>query len=129
MASWDEAGPVHWEFNKRLLEKVSESNFNALEKDFDDLLDGFDLSGKSVVQVCCNNAKDLISIKKKGAGRCIGIDGSQAFVDQARLLVNASGCSDVEIVYSSNIYELPDEYNVRFDFAVNTIGVLNWMPT
>ncbi|WP_444898505.1 class I SAM-dependent methyltransferase [Microbulbifer sp. VAAC004] len=127
LASWDEAGPVHWEFSKRLLEKVSESNFNALEQDFDGMLDGFDLSGKSVVQICCNNAKDLISIKKKGAGLCVGIDGSQAFVDQARLLVNASRCSDVEIV-CSNIYELPDEYIGRFDFAVITIGVLNWMP-
>ncbi|WP_444901807.1 class I SAM-dependent methyltransferase [Microbulbifer sp. SSSA007] len=127
LASWDEAGSIHWEVNKQLLEQVSDSKFNALEKDFDTLVSGYDICGKSVVQICCNNAKDLISIKKKGAGRCVGIDGSQAFVDQAKLLAKAAGYPGMEIV-CSNIYELPEKHIGQFDFAVITIGVLNWMP-
>ena len=29
---------------------------------------------------------------------------------------------------ASNIYELPDRYQGKFDIALITIGVLSWMP-
>ncbi|MFA0813849.1 class I SAM-dependent methyltransferase [Microbulbifer epialgicus] len=127
LASWDEAGPVHREINKDLFEQVCSPEFNTLESDFDRLVSNFDLIGKSVIQICCNNAKDLISIKKKGAGRCVGIDGSQEFIEQAIALAKAAGYPEIEFT-CCNVYRLPDCYSESFDFVVITVGVLNWMP-
>ncbi|WP_323844604.1 class I SAM-dependent methyltransferase [Microbulbifer magnicolonia] len=127
IASWEEAAPIHRQINRDLLEKVAAPDFNALEADFDALVSGFDLHGKSVVQVCCNNGKDLLSIRKKGAGRCLGIDGSYLFIEQARELARAASCPEMEFA-CHNIYQLPEYYRTSFDFAVITVGVLNWMP-
>ena len=83
--------------------------------------------GKSVVQVCCNNGIDLLSVKNKGAGRCLGIDGSLPFINQAIGLAQAAGRSDIEF-YHSDIYDLPDTFQNSFDIAIITVGVLGWMP-
>lgn len=127
IACWDEAAPIHKKINNRLIERAASPDFNTLERDFDALVGSFDLQGKSVVQVCCNNGKDLISIKNKGAGRCLGIDGSRLFAEQARELASAGGHSDIEFA-NHDIYQLPEAYQSSFDFAVITVGVLNWMP-
>ena len=127
LKSWDQAAEVHERRNPELINRVSENTYNGLEPDFNRLMDSQDITGKSVVQVCCNNGKDLISIKNKGAGYCLGIDGSSKFVEQARALANASPLSDLQFEHH-NIYALPDSYNNTFDFAVVTVGVLAWMP-
>ncbi|MFC6631976.1 class I SAM-dependent methyltransferase [Microbulbifer taiwanensis] len=127
IASWDEAAPIHRQINSDLVAKVASPAFNALEPDFDTLVSEFDLQGKSVVQVCCNNGKDLLSIGKKGAGRCLGIDGSRLFIEQARELASAAGHPQMEFA-CCDIYQLPERYRGSFDFAVITVGVLNWMP-
>ena len=127
LEAWDEAAPIHASINAALHEKVVEPNFNNLNRDFDSLVNRFEVSNKSVVQVCCNNGIDLLSVKKKGAGRCLGIDGSKAFVDQAIGLAEAAGHDDIEF-FHSDIYDLPDVYQGSFDIAMITVGVLGWMP-
>lgn len=127
LKSWDQAAEVHARRNPELINRISEKAYNGLEPDFDRFMDSQNITGKSVVQVCCNNGKDLISIKNKGAGYCLGIDGSGKFVEQARALANASPHTDLQFDHH-NIYALPDSYNNAFDFAVVTVGVLAWMP-
>lgn len=125
--SWDEAAPIHASINASLAVDVADRNFNNLNPDFDALVDACGVSNKSVVQVCCNNGIDLLSIKSKGAGRCLGIDGSKAFIDQAVTLAKAAGQSDMEFCHS-DIYELPNKFQSAFDIAITTVGVLGWMP-
>lgn len=127
LESWDQAAEIHQRRNPDLIRKVSQSNYNGLEPDFNRLVESQDIAGKSVVQICCNNGKDLISIKNKGAGYCLGIDGSERFIQQAQSLASASKHSDIEFKHH-NIYALPDDYNAAFDYGVITVGVLNWMP-
>ncbi|GAB2510960.1 class I SAM-dependent methyltransferase [Microbulbifer agarilyticus] len=127
LKSWNEAAAIHHQRNPDLVERVAEPGFNALEADFNRLVDAQELTGASVVQVCCNNGKDLLSIKNKGAGYCLGIDGSSKFIEQANSLVKSSDFSDVAFE-THNVYEIPQHHYGRFDFAVITIGVLNWMP-
>ncbi|OMH25735.1 bifunctional 2-polyprenyl-6-hydroxyphenol methylase/3-demethylubiquinol 3-O-methyltransferase UbiG [Motiliproteus sp. MSK22-1] len=127
ISSWDEVAPRHASTNATLFVDVADNRFNNLNPDFDALIDGYGVLHKSVVQVCCNNGVDLISIKNKGAGRCLGIDGSRAFVDQAIQLAQSSGHSGLEFCHS-DIYRLPDLYRNSFDIAMITVGVFNWMP-
>lgn len=79
-----------------------------------------------MAQLCCNNARELLSIRNMGAGRCVGFDFSRAFLDQGRELAVAAG-QDLEFL-QTEITAIPPEHNGQFDLAVVTIGVLGWMP-
>jgi len=127
IASWDEVAPIHASIKVSLAVDVTDRNFNNLNPDFDSLVNAYKVSNKSVVQVCCNNGIDLLSIRNKGANRCLGIDGSKAFIDQAINLAKTAGQSDMEF-YHSDIYKLPDKFQNSFDVAIITVGVLGWMP-
>ncbi len=127
LEAWDEAAPIHASINTSLKNDVANPAYNNLNPDFDAVVTGADVKNKSVVQICCNNGIDLLSVKKKGAGRCLGIDGSKPFIDQAVDLVNAAGHPDIEF-YHTDIYDLPDTFNNTFDVALVTVGVLGWMP-
>lgn len=127
IASWDEAAPIHESINSSLAGKVTVPDFNNLNPDFDTLVEAYGVRDKSVVQICCNNGIDLLSVRNKGAGRCLGIDGSKAFIDQATILAETAGHPDIEFC-CSDIYELPDKYRYTFEVAMTTVGVLGWMP-
>ncbi|WP_299597441.1 bifunctional 2-polyprenyl-6-hydroxyphenol methylase/3-demethylubiquinol 3-O-methyltransferase UbiG [uncultured Microbulbifer sp.] len=127
LESWNQVAEIHQRRNPELLKKASASDFNALEVEFNRLVDAQNLDSASVVQVCCNNGKDLLSIKNKGAGYCLGIDGSDKFIEQARALSQHPHYTNVQFE-TYNIYEIPERHYERFDFAVVTVGVVNWMP-
>ncbi len=127
LASWDEAAPMHASINASLRGAVASQDFNNLNPDFNQLVDSYGVRGKSAVQICCNNGIDLLSLRKKGAARCVGIDGSAAFIEQANELARASGHSDIEF-HHSDVYDLMGQFEGRFDFAMTTVGVLSWMP-
>lgn len=127
LASWDEAAPYHAAVNPQLEQAVQQLDYNNLNDDFNALVDSYSPAGKSVVQICCNNGRDLLSVKNKGAGFCLGIDGAPSFIAQAEKLAALAGHHDVEYIHS-NIYELPEKWLHQFDVAMITVGVINWMP-
>ncbi len=79
-----------------------------------------------MVQIGCNNGRELLSVAALGAVPALGIDHSRAFLDQGEELAAAAGipcqflCGD--------IYALPGDTPSDFDIALVTIGVLGWMP-
>jgi len=127
LAAWDEAAPRHAAINASLAVNIANKNFNNLNPDFNALVDELGVVNKSIVQICCNNGIDLISIKNKGAGRCLGIDGSKAFIGQAMSLANSAGYPDMEFCHS-DIFDLSEKYQHSFDIAIITVGVFNWIP-
>ena len=127
LKSWNQAAEIHSKQNPDLFLQTANCNFNALEEDFNRLVDATPIANASVVQVCCNNGKDLLSIKNKGAGRCLGIDGASKFIAQAKSLSQHPHYADVQFE-THDVYEIPEHHHGQFDFAVITVGVLNWMP-
>ena len=127
IASWDEAAPIHGEINRHLDEAVRQPDFNNLNPEFQARLQAIGLAGRSCVQVCCNNGIDLISARNLGAGRCLGIDGSTAFIAQATGYGEAAGLGDIEFL-ASDVYDLDAGQAGEFDIAMVTVGVVNWMP-
>ncbi|MEQ8666774.1 MAG: class I SAM-dependent methyltransferase [Rhodospirillales bacterium] len=125
--AWNEAAPIHARHNQaRFIEQFRDPAFLELSSVERSRLDAIGLDGKDVAQVCCNNGRELISIKRLGAARCVGFDGSEAFVDQARELNEAAG-TDCEFV-CTDIYDIDPAFNDAFNIVVITIGVLSWMP-
>ncbi|HEY9549518.1 MAG TPA: class I SAM-dependent methyltransferase, partial [Kiloniellaceae bacterium] len=75
---------------------------------------------------CCNNARELLSVKNLGAASVTGFDFAAAFLDQARELAAAGGIEATFV--QGEITSIPDAYDGRFDLALVTIGVLGWIP-
>ncbi len=72
---WNEVASVHQDnYVNELLQRISDPDFTTFDPIEQKLFKKISLSGKAVAQICCNNARELISVKKAGAGRCVGFD-------------------------------------------------------
>jgi SAM-dependent methyltransferase len=126
--AWDEAAPVHGKINQaQLLENFTKPGYSTLDDHCLDRLMEIGFQGKSVAQLCCNNGRELLSLRNLGAGRCVGFDASEAFLEQARELAHASGHTDVEFV-ATDVYDIPTEKAGSYDIVMTTVGVAGWMP-
>ena len=126
-AAWDEVAPVHARQNQeRMLAAFRQPGYSCLEPVETELLRGIGIEGKDVAQLCCNNGREILSVKNLGAARCVGFDFSAPFLEQARALAASGGiaCDFVE----TEISKIPRDYDDAFDLVLITIGVLNWMP-
>lgn len=127
LASWEQAADVHAKARPELARKVAQPAFDNLTPSFIELLASHPVEGRSIVQLCCNNGLDLISLKKRGAGYCLGIDGSAAFIAQGSALADSAQLSHIDFE-QHNAYQLPQALRQQFDYVVVTVGVINWMP-
>lgn len=124
---WNETADVHaQDYVVQLLEQVKALDFNTFDDIEKRLFAHIGLEGKAVIQLGCNNGRELISVKKAGAGRCVGVDVSDKFIAQARQLADL-GEVEVDFVRSS-VYDLPPDLAGQFDLVYITIGVLGWLP-
>ena len=114
-AEWQE----HWA-------AVTHADFSCLDDTLTEVLSQVGIDGKDVVQLCCNNGRESLSLFALGARHVVGVDQSAAFLDQARELASRSPHAPQFI--ESDIHHLPPTLQERFDVALITIGVLNWMP-
>ena len=128
-AAWNEAAPIH---ARRTFEALRQGfatpGFSSLHRPEEvERLRALQLQGKNVIQLCCNNGRELLSIKNLfGAGSCLGVDISDEFVGQARAL-NEAAKLDVEFL-RANVFELPESVLGRFDLVYITVGAFGWMP-
>jgi ubiquinone/menaquinone biosynthesis C-methylase UbiE len=123
---WNEVASVHQEkYVNNLLKSIADENFTTFDFVEKKLFQQIQLSGKSVAQVNCNNARELISVKRAGASRCVGFDISDEFIKQGETLKQAAGV-DIELV-CTDIYELGNAFDKQFDLLYITIGVLGWL--
>lgn len=126
--AWDEAADRHRAHEQfaALLKGFATPGFSVLDETLTARLQALGLAGKAVAQLCCNNARELLSVKNLGAASVTGFDFSEAFLAQARELA-AAGNIEAEFV-RGEIEKVPADYDGQFDIAVVTIGVLGWMP-
>ena len=125
--AWDQAAPLHRAQNmERLTAAFREPGYSCLDEIETARLRALGVAGKDVAQLCCNNGRELLSVKNLGAAACVGFEGAEGFVAQARELAAAAG-ADCEFV-CTDVYEIPADYDGGFDLVTVTIGVLGWMP-
>ena len=124
---WNEAAPRHKARNlDRLLDDFRKPGHSCLDAVETARLMAIGVRGRDVAQLCCNNGRELVSVKNLGAARCVGFDNAEAFLAQARAIA-AAARAEVEFVHG-DIHEIPAAYDARFDIAYVTIGALCWMP-
>lgn len=124
---WNEAAPLHKARNhERLLAEFAVPGHSCLDEVETGYFRDLGVAGADVAHICCNNGKELISVKNLGAERCVGFDNAEAFLDMARELAAAAGV-DVAFVHG-DVHEIPHDYDGAFDIGYVTIGALCWMP-
>jgi SAM-dependent methyltransferase len=126
-AAWDEAAPIHEKLTlENLLRKFAEPTFSCLDDVHASELRRIGVQGKDVAQFNCNNGRELLSVKRLGARRCVGFDISAHFIAQARTIAEAAGI-DAEFV-ATDVYKIPDRHDGAFDIVFATAGALCFMP-
>ncbi len=75
-----------------------------------------DLAGRSVLDIGCNGGFYTVEMKRRGAGRVVGIDSDPHYLAQARLAAEVSGYPDIEFTQLS-VYDLA-ELGERFDLVI-----------
>ena len=125
--AWNEAAPVH-DDNRltQVLTVTRQSGYHYLSAAAAEILKQVGFEGKAVAHLCCNNGRELLSIRNSGAGHCVGFDIADNFVEQARQLARSSGI-DCEFV-RTDVYEIPHRYDGQFDIVYISVGTLGWMP-
>ena len=126
-AAWEASAALHatgpaWE---KLLSDAAKPAFSVLDEELTATLKALDINGKRAVQIGCNNARELLSLASLGAVPALGIDQSQGFLEQGKVLAKAAGLAPR--LQQADIYDLPQDIG-QYDLALITIGVLNWMP-
>jgi len=126
--AWNESAKFHrnlpsWQ---KLLDAISKPEFSCFDATITNLLETVGVAKKDITQIGCNNGRECISLMGMGAKSVVGVDQSTEFLDQARELGERS-VHETKFV-EADVYNLPPELTGRFDMAVITIGVLNWMP-
>jgi len=84
-----------------------------------------DVNGRSLLHLQCHFGLDTLSWARMGAV-VTGVDFSDEAIKLARSLSNELEISAKFIL--SNIYDLPDKLNEKFDIVFTSYGVLTWLP-
>ena len=102
---WNETAAVHAQaVFPDVKEKFVNPEFISLDEIEVSILSKLNIQNKDVVQLCCNNGQELISVKRLGAGRCVGFDISEGAIEQANELSRLPN-ADVEFILS-DIYKI-----------------------
>jgi len=127
--AWNEVASRHAAHNNaRLLAAFENPDHVTFEGDILETLLQVGVEGKSVIQLCCNNGAETLSLRNMGASRCIGVDAAEEFLVHGRQMIERAGAEDqVELVHR-DVYDLPRDLEASFDVVLTTIGVLSWMP-
>ncbi len=126
-AAWNAAMPYH----RKAMDEAWDRNFAdqayIYQKDPElGALKELGIAGLDVIHLCCNNGRELLSLKRLGAGRCVGIDISDEAIRDAkdRAVRFSIACEFVQ----SNVYDVPQCYYGSFDLVYFTIGAFCWLP-
>lgn len=127
LEAWQEVADLHREQNLAQLKvDFSRPGHSCLKEVDTTRLLALGVAGKDVAQICCNNGRELVSVKNLGAARCVGFDGAVGFIEQAREINDAAN-QDCEFA-CCDIHDIDPAFNEAFDIIQITIGVIGWMP-
>ncbi|MBI1182689.1 methyltransferase domain-containing protein [bacterium] len=85
-----------------------------------------DIENKKVLHLQCHFGQDTISLCRMGAREVVGIDLSDAAIEEA-IKLNAKTGEPARFV-CCNLYDLPKELHETFDMVFTSYGTIGWLP-
>ena len=83
------------------------------------------VSGKSILHLQCHFGQDTISLSRMGAA-VTGVDLSDKAIENARKIAHETS-SDAFFI-CSDIYDLPEHLDKKFDIVFTSYGTIGWLP-
>lgn len=84
-----------------------------------------DVKGKEILHLQCHFGQDSISLSRMGA-KLTGIDLSDKAIETAKNLAQKCG-TDTEFIVS-DVYDLPNVLDQKFDIVYSSYGTIGWLP-
>lgn len=84
-----------------------------------------DITGKTILHLQCHFGQDTISMSRMGA-KVTGVDLSDVAIEKAREFALRLE-TDTRFI-RSDIYDLPDVLDEKFDIVYTSYGVIGWLP-
>jgi SAM-dependent methyltransferase len=119
-AAWGSLSKVHYEHCKKALLEKKCSFSSIIEEELGDI------SGKTVIHLQCNTGMDTILLAQKGAV-VTGVDLSPDNIFYARKMSAELGIKNIDFI-ESDIMEIREKHDTRYDMVFTTEGVLCWLP-
>lgn len=121
-AAWNEKTDVHIksEFYNQDAFLSGKTSLNSIELD---LLG--DVRNKSILHLQCHFGQDTISLSRMGAV-ATGVDLSDNAIKKANVIATQLGTNTQFVC--SDIYELPNNLNEKFDIVFTSYGTIGWLP-
>jgi SAM-dependent methyltransferase len=118
--SWATIAQDHYERFKTVL---TENETTLMQTQIREL---GDISGASLIHLQCNTGADTVSLARLGA-RVTGVDLVPENVRYARMLAADFGIQDARFL-ESNVLEVMEIHQEKYDIVFTTEGVLCWLP-
>lgn len=121
---WEEASRFHPETEYYDVESFleGETTLSSLERE-----ELGDVTGKRMLHLQCHFGLDTLSWARAGA-EVTGIDISTEAIETARELAAEVGLEDRARFVASDVYDLPEILDERYDVVFTSYGVLLWLP-
>ncbi|CAN5641072.1 class I SAM-dependent methyltransferase [soil metagenome] len=119
---WDELVPIHARSDMYRVELFRSGGVALQSIELEEL---GDVSGKSLLHLQCHFGLDSLSWARLGA-KVTSMDYSEPAIELARSLSAETGV-EARFIHS-NLYDLPDVLNEKFDIVFTSYGVLCWLP-
>lgn len=99
--------------------------FPFIYSDLLEVINQYDLKGKYIAQMCCNNGREIMSIVKgTGAKKGLGFDIAENIIEQAR---DNAKISEIPCEFVlTNILDIDEKYYEQFDAVFVLIGAICW---
>ena len=120
--SWNKRTAVHIDsefYNNEDFVK-GKNSLNSIELEFLG-----NLKGMSLLHLQCHFGQDTISLSRLGADT-VGVEFSDKAIEKSREL-NHNEDTDTTFI-CSDIYDLPNHLNKKFDIVFTSYGTIGWLP-
>jgi SAM-dependent methyltransferase len=125
--AWNVASQYHFKAKgDKWLEEFKTPGHTCFDEFDYNVYNRLPLKGKSVFQAPCSNGLEILSFINMGASEGIGFDISEENIAFSEKLKQVSGIQAEFIL--TDVYDIPEKFNNRFDIGIITVGSLIWMP-
>ncbi len=127
--AWNQALQYHQKARNNALQAgFADPAFTTFDRDCDQVLlqklQAIDFAGKTIAQLPCNNGRELLSLMRFGAQAAVGFDLSDVAIAEAKQLAEIANLNAA--FERTNVLDIGDQYNGRFDLIYISEGSLQW---
>ena len=119
-SSWGSIAAEHYQTFKKML-SANEPILNPVQ-----IQELNNIQDKKVIHLQCNTGADTISLARMGA-KVTGVDLVPENIYYARKLAAEFGINDARFI-ESNVLEIMEKHDEKYDIVYTTEGVLCWLP-